>query len=137
MTVATATPDVEFTDLGTGEPDETTPAGSSTWYFRGHNFVLAWTTLVAGDVLERQDQPDEYVLLLPYETGNVEVRAGDEVEPVAGKAVVMVPPGASSVIGAKDCTIVRLFSSRSGDIVDRARNRDAVHRIFIRDRGTF
>lgn len=118
-------PDVEFADLGSGDPDETTPAGSSTRYVRGHNFVLVHTNLVAGDVLERTDQPDEYVLILPYESCSVEVRAKDEVEAVSGKAVVMVPPGASSVSAIEDCTVVRLFSSRSSDLLDKARNRDS------------
>lgn len=124
MTVAT-TPDVEFAELGTGEPDETTSGGSETWYVRGHNFVLAYTTLRAGDVLGRDEQVDEYVLIAPYDSCDVEVRAGEETEPVSGKAVVMVPPGASSVVGVRDCTVVRLFSSRSGDLLEKARNHES------------
>ncbi|MFF4622761.1 cupin domain-containing protein [Nonomuraea jabiensis] len=125
MTTLATPPDVEFSDLGTGDPDETTPGGSSTWYFRGHNFVLAYTALVAGDVLERGDQPDEYVVILPYEESSVEVRASREVASVSGKAVVMVPPGSSAIVGVDDCTVVRLFSSRSTDLLDKARNRDS------------
>ncbi|GAA0242101.1 hypothetical protein [Cryptosporangium japonicum] len=117
------TPDVEFSDLGTGDPDETTPGGSSTWYVRGSNFLLAYTTLAAGDVLERADQPDEYVVLLPYEECSVEVRASGESAAVSGKAVVVVPPGDSAIAG--DGTVVRLFSSRSTDLLDKARNRAA------------
>lgn len=124
ITLATP-PDVEFSDLGTGDPDETTSGGSSTWYFRGHNFVLAHTTLVAGDVLERDDQLDEYVAILPYEQCGVEVRAAGEAVPVSGKAVVMIPPGSSAIAGVEDCTVVRLFSSRSTDLLDKARNRDS------------
>lgn len=123
MTNVATPPDVQFSDLGSGDPDQTTPGGSSTWYFRGHNFVLAYTALVAGDVLERGDQPDEYVVILPYERCSIEVRASGEVEPVSGKAVVMVPPGSSAVVGVDDCTVVRLFSSRSTDLLHKARNR--------------
>lgn len=125
MTTLATPPDVEFSELGKGDPDETTPGGSSTWYFRGHNFVLAYTTLAAGDVLERGDQPDEYVVILPYEEGNVEVRASGEVESVSGRAVVMVPPGDSEIAGVDACTVVRLFSCRSTDMMDKARNRDS------------
>lgn len=125
MTTLATPPDVEFTDLGKGDPDETTPGGSPTWYFRGHNFVLAYTTLVAGDVLERDDQPDEYVVILPYDECAVEVRAPGEVEPVSGRAVVMVPPGGSAVTAVADCTVVRLFSCRSADLLAKARNRDS------------
>lgn len=122
MTV-TATPAVpEYLDLAQGEPDETTPAGSSTWFVRGQNFVLAYTSLVAGDSLERREQPDEYVVILPYDNSRVEVRAGDEVRSVSGKAVVMVPPGASTVVGAVDCTVVRLITNRSTDVLRLARN---------------
>lgn len=128
MTTLATPPDVEFSDLGTGDPDETTPGGSSTWYFRGHNFVLAWTELAAGDVLERHDQPDEYVAILPYEECGVEVRAAGETETVSGKAVVMVPPGAGAITGTTGCTVVRLFSSRTGDMMAKARNRDAYAR---------
>jgi hypothetical protein len=125
MTTLATPPDVEFSDLGSGVPDETTPGGSSTWYFRGHNFVLAYTALLAGDVLERGDQPDEYVVILPYEACSVEVRAAGDVESVSGKAVVMVPPGSSAVVGVDDCTVVRLFSSQSTDLLNKARNQDS------------
>ena len=125
MTTLATPPDVEFTDLGKGDPDETTPGGSSTWYFRGHNFVLAYTTLAADDVLERHDQPDEYVVILPYDDCDVEVRAPGEAERVSGRAVVMVPPGDGSITGLAACTVVRLFSCRSADMLDKARNRDS------------
>lgn len=124
MTLVTP-PDVQFSDLGTGEPDETTPGGSATWYVRGHNFVLAWTAMVAGDVLARDVQPDEYVVILPYQSGDIEVRAGGEREPVSGKAVVVVPPGSSEVSALGDCTVVRLFTSRSEDMLAKARNAEA------------
>lgn len=124
MSLATP-PEASYSDLGTGTPDELTPDGSSTWYYRGHNFLLAYTRLVAGDSLERADQPDEYVAILPDDSCSVEVRAGGEAEPVSGKAVVMVPPGESTIVAVEDCTVVRLFSCHSSDLLGKARNRDA------------
>ncbi|WP_296604337.1 hypothetical protein [Nocardioides sp.] len=118
-------PVATWSDLGTGAPDETSPAGSSTWYFRGHNFALAYTTLVAGDALTRADQPDEYVVILPFDSCSVEVRAGDEAEKVTGRAVVMVPPGHSTITAVEECTVVRLVSARSTDLIGRAGNAEA------------
>src|SRR5690606_35840804 len=69
--------------------------------------------------------PDEYVLLLPYDSCSVEVRTPDEAEKVSGKAVVMVPPGESRISAVEDCTVVRLLTSRSTDLLDQARRRDA------------
>ncbi len=124
MTLTTP-PEATWSDLGTGSPDEMTSGGSATWYFRGHNFVLAYTSLAAEDVLEREAQPDEYVLILPYASCSVDVRAGTEAESVSGQAVVMIPPGDSAVVAPEPCVVVRLFSSRADDLLDKARNSDA------------
>ncbi|TQL69424.1 hypothetical protein FB381_3329 [Nocardioides albertanoniae] len=115
----------EYLDLAQGDPDETSAAGSATWYVRGQNFALAYTTLVAGDVLQRTDQPDEYVLILPGDDGDVEVRTNEESEVVTRRAVVMIPPGTSSVVARADCHVVRLLTCRSQDVLDLARNAES------------
>lgn len=115
----------DFADFAHEAPGEVSAAGSRTWYVRGQNFTLAYTTLKAGDSLDRLDQQHEYVVVLPHPQTNVSVVAGPERSEVTEPAVVVVPPGASTLTALEDTTVVRLFDSRSRDILDRAMNADS------------
>lgn len=106
----------EFADFDR-DPQLVSPSGSQTWLTRGQNFVLAYTTARSGDPLSRRSQPDEYVVVLPYDESSVEVSAGDERVTVSGRAVIVVPPGDSVVTPTADGDVVRLFTSRSTDLV--------------------
>jgi hypothetical protein len=109
----------EFPQL---EPDETSPAGSKTWYTRSQTCCLAYSLAREGDTLGRDDQPDEYMVLLPSADSSVTVRAGADRAEVDGSAVVVVPPGASEVEVRSGGEVVRIFTTRSPDLVARCRN---------------
>lgn len=104
------------------DPQLTTPVGSRTWLTRGQNFVLAYTSAKEGDTFARKEQPDEYVIVLPHDDSRVVVSAGDQTVPVAGRAVVVVPPGDSTVTATADCDLVRLVTTRSTDLVEQCSN---------------
>lgn len=112
----------EYRDYSKDDADEVSDAGSRTWYFRGQNFVQAYTKLKAGDSLVREQQEQEYVVLLVSAGPDVLVEAQDATETVTERAVVVVPPGRSSVIAHADCDVVRLFDHRSSDMVAKASN---------------
>lgn len=115
----------EYRDYSKVDADEVSDAGSRTWYFRGQNFVQAYTSLKAGDSLVREEQQHEYVVLLVSAGTDVVVEAGEASEQVSERAVVVVPPGRSSVVANADCDVVRLFDHRSADVLAKAGNAES------------
>jgi hypothetical protein len=118
----------EFLEL---EPDEVSSAGSRSWFVRSQTSCVDFTIAVAGDRFARQEQPDEYVVLLPAAGsgaagGGASARftAGDESIDVAAGAVVIVPAGQSELLVTEPGVVVRVLSTRSADLVARCRNRD-------------
>ncbi len=113
-----------FADFTTGEPDEVSARGSRTWWVRGQNFALAHTVAAAGDVFPRSGQPDEYVALFATDPASATVQADGHDATVEGAAFVVVPPGDSSITTVRACSVTRLFSSASEDLLARCRNHD-------------
>jgi hypothetical protein len=110
-----------FARLAEYDPDET-DGETLTWYVRGQNFLVAYTEGDAGTVLARDDQPDEYVLLLPDAGGVARVGAAEQTAEVAGGSLAVVPPGPSEVRLDGRLPVVRLFTTRSRDLADRCSN---------------
>ena len=108
----------EFLQL---EPDETSAAGSRSWYVRSQSCCVVFSMARLGDPLVRDDQPDEYMVLLPPGS-SAEVTAGGERRHVEGGSVVVVPPGASSVALTAGEVVVRVFSTTAADLTARCRN---------------
>jgi len=106
------------------EPQELGPDGK-TWYTRGQNFVVAYSETAPGAVLERRDQPDEYVVLVPDRETSITVEAGRETVSVPGYSLVIVPPGNSRVTVPAGGRIVRLITTQSMDIAGKCENADA------------
>lgn len=87
-----------------------------SWYGRGQNFIVAYSQVEPGAVLERNGQPDEYALLLPDPHTEVLVETGEEKETIGGYSIAFVPPGDSMVRVLRGGTVVRLFSHRADDL---------------------
>lgn len=122
---ARANAPAQYLDLTELAPDETGPLGGRTWWVRGQNFALAHTVARAGDMLERADQPDEYVVLFPHTAAAAQITAGTDKGVVRGAAAVVVPAGDSRVEIESDTSVVRLFSAASPDLLARCRNHAA------------
>src|SRR5438034_6399120 len=78
-------------------PPRDSVANAHTWYARGQNFVLAYTEANAGAVLARENQVDEYVLILPERGVDVTVSTPQETRKISGHSLVIIPPGESRV----------------------------------------
>ena len=113
-----------YADFLKQEPTETSALGSRTWLVRGQNFVLSYSRLVAGDTLRRPAGQDEYVAILPGLEGSFDFVAGGEQEKVSGQAVVVIPPGESSITAIEHSDVVRLFDIRTADLAAAASNAD-------------
>ena len=101
-------------------PPQLTADGSRTWITRGANFVVAVSEVTAGAVLARDDNADEYMVLLP--DAGAEIRAGGAAIDAAAESLSIVPPGRSAVVAKNAGQIVRVFSKRAEDLAERAEN---------------
>ena len=102
-------------------PQEDLPDGR-TWYARGRNVVIAYTTADAGLVLDRVTQRDEYAVLLPDPDTALDIEAAGSTTPVRGGQVVFVPPGPSRIVVRRSGRIVRMFTSHAEDLLARCPN---------------
>ncbi|WP_316860574.1 hypothetical protein [uncultured Cohaesibacter sp.] len=100
-----------------------TDNNAKSWFVRGHNFVVVYSEVEPGGMLARTNQPDEYVVLLPTVAARIE--AGNETADVAGHSIAFVPPGESRVTLPKGGVIIRLFTTRSDDLVALCPNAEA------------
>src|SRR5690606_10077644 len=102
----------EFLDFSVLPPDVVTPGGSNQWIARGQNFVLIYTEPAAGDVVFSSTLKAEQVLLLIDATSSLRGTAGvDGPHEVTGPALVVVPPGESTITSTGTGAIVQLLES--------------------------
>jgi hypothetical protein len=106
-------------------PPQEVSMSARTWYARGQNFVVAYTEVQAGAVLAREDQVDEYVLVVPERGVLVSVTTPHETRAIAGHSLVVVPPGPSTIRMSTPGRLLRVFSAQSPDLVALASNADS------------
>src|SRR5690606_36683259 len=105
----------EYVKFGELPPAEQS-AQARTWYGRGQNFVVAYSTVGPGARIEDCGQVDEYMLLLPEQGVGVLIEAGGESVAVQGYSLAIVPPGVSVVTLRQSGTLVRVLSSSNADM---------------------
>jgi quercetin dioxygenase-like cupin family protein len=104
-------------------PDVVERDGAPTWITRSGNFIAVITDAKAGTVLDRQDNPDEAMLVLaPGVEATVE--AEGESAASSGDSLFILPPGASRITVRTPGLVARIFSNRAEDLAALAMNRD-------------
>lgn len=103
------------------DPQEVTST-SKTWLSRGQNAVLAYSEAKKGARFVRREQADEWVLLLPDAETSATLVHNGKSHAIAGYTVTFVPPGDSLVTLHSDGQVVRLFTTRSADLVAMCAN---------------
>jgi len=102
-------------------PDRSDGDLAQSWMTRAGNLVVVVSDAKAGAVLDRADNPDEWMLLLPAGV-DASVEAGDETIEAAGDSLTIVPPGSSRVTLRTAGLAVRIFSSNAKDLLAQASN---------------
>jgi hypothetical protein len=118
---ATTFAGADYAKFYESKPQDTGPQGR-TWYARGQNFIVAYSEAQPGATFERQNQPDECVVLVPNAGTSVAIRAEQSVESVPGESLAIVPPGRSTVSVPSGGRIVRFFTTRSHDLATKCSN---------------
>lgn len=95
--------------------------GARHWATRGANFTVVVTQGVAGTVLERENNPDEYMLLLPEHVG-ARLEAGGATVETPGDSLSIFPPGASRITLSSPGYVYRIFSHRAADLLEWVSN---------------
>lgn len=104
------------------EPPQSEDANGSMWVTRGQNFVIAYHDAAEGAVLRREQQADEYMVILPEAETSVEVATADETRTIAGYSLIIVPPGPSTIRVLSRGPVVRLLTPKATDLVALAPN---------------
>lgn len=92
-----------------------------TWITRSANVVVAISQVMAGATLSRDDNPDEYMLLLPPDM-RVKLSAGDKVTGAEPETLTILPPGKTTITALSDGLLTRIFTVRAEDIAVKAAN---------------
>lgn len=93
--------------------------GVGSWYARAENFVVVHSVAEAGSTLAREDQPDEFMLLLPDAESRANIAWNGQVTALSGHSVSFVPAGSSRLTMETPGRVVRFFTTRSRDMVER------------------
>jgi hypothetical protein len=103
-------------------PDRVDADGTRHWLTRARNFVTAISQVKPGTLLERRDNPDESLLVLPPGVAATVEAAGERVES-SGDSLTILPPGTSRVSVHSAGYVARVFSDRAADLLVLACNR--------------
>jgi hypothetical protein len=105
------------------EPDM--DEGVPTWWVRGQNVVVAYSTVESNAGFEHRGIPDEWMLLIPDPAARVQVTAGSESADVAGETLSIVPPGDATITVGGAGQVVRIFPSTATGLAARTINNAA------------
>lgn len=95
------------------------------WYARGQNFIVGYADALAGAEFPRLDQPDEYVVLSPDASVELEIEWGGRTQAVAGSSIAFVPAGASRIRVIKPGRFILMFTTGSTDICKQCVNAES------------
>lgn len=102
-------------------PQAVDAAGNRSWVLRTAHFCTVVTEVLEHAEMDRTDQADEYMLVVP--TGmRAEVQAGADHAQAQEETLFIVPPGSSRVRVSGSGLVARIFSHRAQDINALASN---------------
>jgi hypothetical protein len=112
----------EFLDFSISAPDVVTSDGTEQWIVRGQNFVLIYSQPAVGDRFWHASLGSEQVVLLINDGSGVRGSAVDGEHDAAGPALLVVPPGASTLTSTGTGPVVQLIQSDETEWAAKAAN---------------
>jgi hypothetical protein len=104
-------------------PQHVDPSGKAkTWITRGGNFVVAVSRVETGGKLVRENNADEYMVIIPPNGPSATIVAGKETIEAGPDSLTIVPPGSSTVTAKGSGLIARVISKLAGDMTTKAVN---------------
>lgn len=103
------------------EPHLKDVPGTQTWFTRSANVVVAISNVSAGTTLIREDNPDEYMLLLPPKV-RARVQFEEQTVDADPETLTLLPPGKTTIQFLDDGIVTRVFSVRAKDLAALASN---------------
>jgi hypothetical protein len=87
------------------------------WLARGQNFLALYGEVKSGYAFARDDQPDEFAIVLPKAGSKATVTWNNETVQISGPSVTFIPAGNSVVEFGTDCTFSGFFTTKATDLV--------------------
>jgi hypothetical protein len=95
-----------------------------TWITRGGNFAVCVSEVEPGAILERKDEPEESMLILPPDGVSATIEANGQKIEAASDTLTILPPGSNRISVHTKGTVARIVSRASTDILALASNKD-------------
>lgn len=93
-----------------------------TWITRGGNFAVCVSEVEPGAVLERANEPEESMIILPPDGVSATIEAGKEVIEAKSDSLTILPPGRNKITARSKGIIARIVSKASKDIIALSSN---------------
>ena len=95
---------------------------ATTWITRGGNFAVVVSKVEPGAVLERTNDPEEHMVILPPDGPTLNISAGGKTIEAKPDSLTIVPPGASTISATSKGLFAQIYSKASTDIMALASN---------------
>lgn len=112
----------QYLDFHAMTPAEETERGGRHWIVRSTNIVLVYSELVDGDQVERQDDDETMIVVLPS-WGTALMTARGQERTVTGTSIVTISPGTWTCRATGPVRMLRLHPLSADDLLQRAANR--------------
>ena len=93
-----------------------------TWITRGGNFAVCVSEVEPGAVLDRKDEPEESMVILPPDGVSATIEANGKKVEAGPDSLTILPPGSNRITVRTKGTIARIVSKASEDLMALASN---------------
>jgi len=95
---------------------------ATTWITRGGNFAVVVSKVEPGAVLERTNDPEEHMVIVPPDGPTLNISAGGKTIEAKPDSLTIAPPGASTISATSKGLFAQIYSKASTDIMALASN---------------